>query len=424
MQPAIVSVPMGNGMSRGEVIPVDTDDVDYQVLSQQEQAELERRVEKAKSLLVLDRPFYGMAVSKRDIIYDYKTKTASMDARGQMRLNPYWCFQRTVHELIFLLAHEALHYMLCHSLRMGNRNATMWNIACDEVINDTLIEDKVGTFIEGGVTFDGARNHSAEELYTDPPDDDGDDDGDDEGGTGRRKRNGGIGNDVAPPQDGQGQPLSESEIKELEGRAKVEAIQNAKAAKAQGKLSANLERMIDEIVNVKTPWYDILERFMTNKIRDGKSWRRQNRKFISKNIYLKGKDNLPQMGEIVIGVDTSGSIQQPELDAFNAHVDRILDTCNPESVTVIYCDDEVNHVDVFEPEDFPVRLSPHGGGGTAFDPVFDYIDEHKLDPEVVVYLTDGYGNQNDFTSKHETVWLTTGSTDFAWGTVIEFDISA
>jgi hypothetical protein len=72
---------MGNGMSRGEVIPVDTNDVDYQVLSQQEQAELERRVEKAKSLLVLDRPFYGMAVSKRDIIYDYKTKTASMDAR-------------------------------------------------------------------------------------------------------------------------------------------------------------------------------------------------------------------------------------------------------------------------------------------------------------------------------------------------------
>ena len=424
MQPAIVSVPMGNGMSRGEVIPVDTNDVDYQVLSQQEQAELERRVEKAKSLLVLDRPFYGMAVSKRDIIYDYKTKTASMDARGQMRLNPYWCFQRTVHELIFLLAHEALHYMLCHSLRMGNRNATMWNIACDEVINDTLIEDKVGTFIEGGVTFDGARNHSAEELYTDPPDDDGDDDGDDEGGTGRRKRNGGIGNDVAPPQDGQGQPLSESEIKELAGKAKVEAIQNAKAAKAQGKLSANLERMIDEIINVKTPWYNILEPFMTNKMRAGNSFKRPNRKFISKNIYLRGKDNLPQMGPVVIGCDTSGSIQQPELNAFNAHVDRIIDTCNPESVTVIYCDDEVNHVDVFEPEDFPVRLSPYGGGGTSFDPVFDYIDEHKLDPEVVVYLTDGYGNQNDFTSKHETVWLTTGSTDFAWGTVIEFDISA
>ena len=71
-----------------------------------------------------------------------------------------------------------------------------------------------------------------------------------------------------------------------------------------------------------------------------------------------------------------------------------------------------------------MRLSPYGGGGTSFDPVFDYIDEHKLDPEVVVYLTDGYGNQNDFTSKHETVWLTTHNPKFDWGTVVEFDIKA
>ena len=93
-------------------------------------------------------------------------------------------------------------------------------------------------------------------------------------------------------------------------------------------------------------------------------------------------------------------------------------------MTVIYCDAEVNHVDVFTPEDFPVRLSPHGGGGTYFHPVFDYIDEHGLDPEVVVYLTDGDGDQNDFTSKHETVWLTTYNTDFDWGTVVEFDVDA
>ena len=93
-------------------------------------------------------------------------------------------------------------------------------------------------------------------------------------------------------------------------------------------------------------------------------------------------------------------------------------------MTVIYCDYAVNHVDVFTPEDFPVRLSPHGGGGTSFIPVFDYIDEHGLDPEVVVYLTDGYGDQHDFTSKHETVWLTTGTPNFSWGTVIEFDVNA
>ena len=96
----------------------------------------------------------------------------------------------------------------------------------------------------------------------------------------------------------------------------------------------------------------------------------------------------------------------------------------PESVTVIYCDAEVNHADTYEPEDLPIKLTPHGGGGTAFEPVFDYIDEHNLDPEVVVYLTDGYGDQNNFTSKHNTVWLTTECTEFDWGTVVEFDVDA
>jgi len=416
MQPVIVSVPTGNGRSRGEVIPMPTNvdvnstrqisEADDVRLSPEQQADLERRIAKAKSLLVLDHPFFGMAVSKRDLIYDYNVPTASMDGRGQMRLNPTWCFPKTVGELIFLLAHEAMHYMLCHAVRIGNRDPEAWNIAADLVINDTLIDAGVGTFIKGGVTFDGARNHSTEELYNDPP----------EGGGGG---GGGIGNDIDTRKH-----LSESEAKEIEGQAKVELIQSSKAAKAMGKLPANLERMIDEIVHVKTPWYDILERYMTNKIRDGWSWRRPNRRFVHQGIYLPATDYLPKMGDVVVGVDTSGSIGQTELDAFNAHVGRIIDTCNPASVTVIYCDADVNHVDFFRPEDFPVRLSPHGGGGTSFIPVFDYIDEHGLDPEVVVYLTDGYGDQHDFTSKHETVWLTTGTPNFSWGTVIEFDVNA
>ena len=73
------------------------------------------KVVKAKARLVLDHPFFGMAVSKRDLIYDYNTKTASMDAIGQMRLCPHFLVPLTVKNTIFLLAHEALHYMLCHS---------------------------------------------------------------------------------------------------------------------------------------------------------------------------------------------------------------------------------------------------------------------------------------------------------------------
>ena len=53
--------------------------------------------------------------------------------------------------------------------------------------------------------------------------------------------------------------------------------------------------------------------------------------------------------------------------------------------------------------------------------MFDWIDTNAIEPECVVYLTDGYGDQSEFTTNHETVWLTTGTEAFDWGHVIKFE---
>lgn len=370
--------------------------------------ELQRKVGKAKSLLILDHPFFGTACTKRPIIYTDTVPTAAMSATGQMYMNVDFCAPLTVQQLMFLLAHEAMHYMLAHGLRRGHRDPKAWNVAADKVINDTLIDAGVGDFIDGGITLDGAREMAAESLY------DENDDGDGEGP-------GGLGNDIGDPTDADGQPLDDATIHQLEAEAKIDAIQSAKAAKAVGKLPASIERMVEELVNVSTPWYDILERFMAGKIKDGYSWNRPNRRFIARNIYIPGTDYVPKMGPVVIGVDTSGSIGPDEIAMFNGHINRIIDTCNPEVVHVVYCDYDVAGVDEYTPEDFPVTIQCKGGGGTSFKPVFDWIDNNAIDPECVVYLTDGYGDQSEFTTNHETVWLTTGTEAFDWGHVIKFE---
>ncbi len=370
--------------------------------------ELQRKVGKAKSLLILDHPFFGTACTKRPIIYTDTVPTAAMSATGQMYMNVDFCAPLSVRQLMFLLAHEAMHYMLAHGLRRGHRDPKAWNVAADKVINDTLIDAGVGDFIDGGITLDGAREMAAESLY---------DENDDGGGEGP----GGLGNDIGDPTDADGQPLDDATIHQLEAEAKIDAIQSAKAAKAVGKLPASIERMVEELVNVSTPWYDILERFMAGKIKDGYSWNRPNRRFIARNIYIPGTDYVPKMGPIVIGVDTSGSIGPDEIAMFNGHINRIIDTCNPEVVHVVYCDYDVAGVDEYTPEDFPVTIQCKGGGGTSFKPVFDWIDNNAIDPECVVYLTDGYGDQSEFTTNHETVWLTTGTEAFDWGHVIKFE---
>ena len=49
-------------------------------------------------------------------------------------------------EIIFVYAHELLHAALLHHTRQRGRDPWVWNIACDFVINDWLIEMGVGQF--------------------------------------------------------------------------------------------------------------------------------------------------------------------------------------------------------------------------------------------------------------------------------------
>ena len=43
------------------------------------------------------------------------------------------------------------------------------------------------------------------------------------------------------------------------------------------------------------------------------------------------------------------------------------------------------------PDDLPIKLSPYGGGGTSFDPVFDWANDlvyKGTDISCLIYLTD------------------------------------
>jgi len=371
------------------------------------QAEVERKVSKAKALLILDHPFFGTAVSRRPIKYGIEVSTAGMTATGQMLLNPAWVEPLTVKEIMFLLAHEAMHYMLAHALRRKHRNHNAWNVACDKVINDTLIDAGVGDFIDGGVTLTEGRNYASEELYDENDDDIGD---------------GGIGYDVGDIVDENGQPLDESQIHQLEVQAKIDTIQSAKVAKQSGKLPASIERIVDEMVTVITPWHEKLERYMTSKVKDGYSWSRPNRRFVGQGMYLPGYDYTPRMGELVLAVDTSGSLSSEELAYFNAHINRIMETCLPEKVTVIYCDYDIGGTQEYTPDDLPIVLKPVGGGGTSFKPVFEWLLTYEGEVECLIYFTDGWGDQDELEEPAvDTVWLTTEREKFPFGEVIKFD---
>ena len=80
-------------------------------------------------------------------------------------------------------------------------------------------------------------------------------------------------------------------------------------------------------------------------------------------------------------------MSEPEMDQFAAELSGILEAFDT-TIHVVYCDSRVNGSDSFGRQDLPLDISPKGGGGTDYRPVFSWIHEEGLDPACLVYLTD------------------------------------
>ena len=158
----------------------------------------------------------------------------------------------------------------------------------------------------------------------------------------------------------------------------------------QGKLPESIARLVDELLYVKTPWYEILERFMTGFTATDYSWRKPNRRFVGQGVYLPSLDREPAMGKVGIIGDTSGSIGDKEAAAFNAHMNRILETCRPEEVIILSVDAEVAGVQRISGDDLPFKWEPKGGGGTDMTRGWAWFEENEPDLDCIICLTDGY----------------------------------
>jgi predicted metal-dependent peptidase len=367
--------------------------------------DFDRKMARAKSLLVMDHPFFGMALLRRPIILDETLKfPAGVDARGQIYVKPSFFDNKSTGNLQFVLAHECMHYMLLHSLRRGWRDHRAWNIACDKVINDLLIENNVGEAISKDemVWQDGAREHSAEALY---------DDNDKE----QQWGSGDMGDDMIPTE------MSAEERSMIETSVKIEMSQCAAIARAKGKLKGTLSRLVEESIESKIPWHQELLDFMQGMVSGDPSWSRPNRRFVSHRVYLPESNPEPTLGTFVLGVDTSGSISGKEMAEAEGHLNRIMELCHPEKVHVLYCDTDVGSTDEYDLQDLPAKFQhPTGGGGTDLRKMFDWLDGRGLEPEVMVIITDGYTPYPEVAPPYPVVWVMTTDVTPPWGRVLRY----
>lgn len=387
------------------------------------------RIQKARTALLLDHPFFGSLLYRLKDRESRAVKTMATDGVSLL-WNPEFVETLTAATLAGTLAHEVMHPALRHHLRRSERDPKRWNIACDYAINPLLVD--AGLKLPEGILLENRfRRMSAEQIYnlleseedTDPNSDNDEQASNSDDSNGSPAGNGSSGPSAPETDGGIGQVLdasSESEDSptvEEQGREWEIAVKQAlTVAQLAGKVPAGLDRTMEGGPEAAINWREILRRLWTETTAADYSWMRPNRRHLWRGLYLPGvvREGL---GEIVIAVDCSGSISGRQLRLFEAEARSILDGQRPERVYVLYFDAVVQKVEVYEAGQ-PISLNPVGGGGTEFGPCFEWVEQRGIMPQTMVFLTDLYGSFPSSAPSYPVLWASTGRREAPFGEVI------
>jgi predicted metal-dependent peptidase len=356
------------------------------------------KIIQARAICTISEPFWAALMFSTPLI---ETDAVPIAATDGMRIlyNPEMFETLTVDEVLFIYVHEVLHIILDHLTRQAGLHHEIFNAAADYVVNLIVKDTKLGKFPSiGGLIDEKYRGMTMEQVY-------------DlllkqckkQGGKGRKGKKGkgsGQGEPGEPgdgdldtsslPKDGLAGDLLNKALESPEAAAerrravKDMVARAATVARMQGKMPAGMERLVEGILNPPQPWADVLREFALAAAKDDSTWSVPNRRF--EDIILPSRWSQ-KIGEVVLIVDTSGSITDTELMQAQGEMREIADRLKPTGVRVVYCDAAVAGEQFFEDGD-DIVLQPKGGGGTDMRVAFDHVE--PFDPEFVILMTDGF----------------------------------
>jgi len=398
------------------------------------------RISRARTMLVLDHPFFGVLALKLKVVFC----THVVTPQGVLQLdtaatdgvhcfwNPAFVEACSDNELIGVWAHEVMHLAAMHHTRQGNRDPDLWNDAGDYAINITLVGAKF-TLPNSVLINQRYCGWAAEQIYNDllqrrngggpggrqtQPGDTG------QGHGGQQTRNGNDGASgqsqaqgkvpdngrcgavlMAPAAAGPTQAPSPAELAQHEVEWQIAITQAAQAARAAGKLPAGIESLIEEVRRPKIDWRAALRRFIDRTNPSDYSWSRPNRRFIAQGLYLPSIVR-EGVGELVVVRDTSASVSDATQAQFNGEISAILNEIRPLGIWVLDCDLAVHRAVRYEPGD-EIAFTAMGRGGTDFCPPFRWVEEKGIDPKALIYLTDMEGHFPSKPPHYPVLWVST-----------------
>ena len=393
----------------------------------------EKRVRNCLGSMLTKWPFFATLAMHTPLTENHKVKSIACDGTT-LFYNPEWILETVPDDIRQAIAAVVLACGLDHHTRRGERDYGKWQRASKMV--------RLPFMREAGFTDDpGGVDMSIEECYDMLPDSEESDECDDQDGDGQSEgvdlmpgaglpppggndqqgesegdsggdsqdqdgSGGGEGQQPPPSQDpdGKGEVLDapgtqggeggaskgeiENAIKEQEQKWNQAMHQAAAISKSQGLMPGGIEELIDGAHESEVDWRVLLHRFMQRVAERDYTWQRPNRRHIDSGLYLPAIHS-EQMPPIVIAVDSSGSMDQDDLDAAWKETCEATQEARPEKVTVIQCDARIQDVEEFAPDELlDADFLAHGRGGTRVAPVFEYVEQELEPPACLIYFSD------------------------------------
>ena len=411
-------------------------------------SDLQNKLAAARTRLILDKPFLGALVLRLPLVAaDPKWCQGAVTDAKKLYYNQDYINALDIQQTQFVLAKQALHCALSHFARRQHRIKHRWDLACDYAVNPLLIKDGLKAPPETLVD-DGYEGMTAEEIYhyigdldnedseldkqsedlpddQDNPNQDASDQQPSPGDCDQESQQSpdqGV-DDNDEEMDGlasQPEALTPQEQEELSVQWQQRLAGAAQSAMQAGKLGGSMARMVDFMLQPKLPWRMLLARYMTASARDDYSYSRPSSRRGDPAIFPSLRSSQIN---VAVGMDISGSVDDKEMNEFLSEIDAIKGNMRAR-ITLLPCDASLAEGApwIFEPwEEINLPETFKGGGGTDFNPVFEWLDDQDQNPDLLVYFTDCKGTFPKVLPSYPVIWLVKGKDQPPWGQRVQLN---
>ncbi len=337
-------------------------------------------IERFKSLLSVRLPFYGEILSRIEFIRDDHVSTIGTNGKVIV-YNDSFMRNTPISERNYIVMHELMHIILKHWKRNDGKDPKIWNLAADYVVNGildahflfTVIKDLEFSSPAGRLHID-ENDEPAETLYYK------------------------ILEDPAKYKDdlrsllrdicfvkaltAEEEEMWEAELNDIIANSVYKHYSKNGWCIPQYCLSLVVSRLL--------PWKTILKTYLRAHETEDISYTTPERKYIHMDMILPGygKDEEVKLQNVWAFVDVSGSVSNDEINEFITQLFTISVTFKA-NLNIVYWHSHIANVYRDVRQEDLCSTVPTSSGGTYPECIYAFLDENKIDPTVMLILTDG-----------------------------------